>query len=713
MIDVGGYTIRTLAPVLRGWPCALLAVLTLLCAGAHAESLRFYGYGSAAPDRDRVKIRIDNPADNNPGPPADIGDTDFTIEFWVRPAAGGNNQGSIDCGANYNWISGNIVIDRDRYDQGRAFGVSLGNGRVVFGVKNASGVSHTLCGTTDIRADGGWHHIVLQRQLNSGLLELFVDGIREAFATGPTGSLSYPDDGQPGPGCNGPCTNSDPFIVIGAEKHDVPGYSAYSGWLTELRLSTVRRYTSASFPEPTARFDAATPNTAALYHFNQGSGNLVIDATAGSLSPGELRVGGGPPAGPEWSTETPFTASPGRFQFSAGTYSVGEGTASLAITVTRVGGSAGAATVDVGVTGGTATSGADYQFAPATLSWGDGESGPRTLNLTVMNDAIVEGDETIALTLSNPNGASLGTPVSATVTITDDDGAPPNPGSLQFSAATYIAGEAGAALSISVMRTGGAAGAASVNVAATGTATIGTDYQLTPVTLSWANGESGARTLDLTMVNDALVEGEETVILTLSSAAGASLGTPGAATVTITDDDSPPLPASGALQFSPATYSIGEAGATVSISVTRTGGSSGNASVNIAATGGSAVSGTDYQLPPTTLTWADGQSDARTFSIAITNDTAVESDETIVLTLSSAAGASLGTPATATVTITNDDSSPAPPPAPPSGGGGGGGGGALGGWWLIAGLWAAFCRRLKRMSGTPQCSAHPSLLSAA
>lgn len=55
-----------------------------MAGAAQGHALRFFGQGVAAPDLDRVKIRIDDPATTVPGPPADIGATDVTIEFWVR-----------------------------------------------------------------------------------------------------------------------------------------------------------------------------------------------------------------------------------------------------------------------------------------------------------------------------------------------------------------------------------------------------------------------------------------------------------------------------------------------------------------------------------------------------------------------------------------------------------------------------------------------------
>ena len=122
----------------------------------------------------------------------------------------------------------------------------------------------------------------------------------------------------------------------------------------------------------------------------------------------------------------------------------------------------------------------------------------------------------------------------------------------------------------------------------------------------------------------------------------------------------------GSVQFSSATYSVGEGGGTVTLTVTRTGGTSGAISVNYAtaagtATGGaSCVAGIDYVNTNGTLNWPDGDGASKTFDVTICSDGAFEPDETFTGTLSGATGgATIGTPNPATVTITNDD----PPPS--------------------------------------------------
>jgi hypothetical protein len=386
--------------------------------------LRFHGNGDN--DIDRVKIRIDNPDDNNPGPPADIGATDFTIEFWMKALATENPAPAYQCGNTYNWIFGNIIVDRDRFQQPRAFGISLGNGRVGFGLINGNGTVATICGSTNV-LDGQWHHVAVQRAVASGAISIYVDGVLDGSGSGPAGNISYPDDGQPGNFCGGPCVNSDPFLVIGAEKHDAGAqFPSYAGWLDELRLSTVIRY-SAPFSPPAAPFDGNLANTAALYHFDEGTGDVIVDATPGNQSPGVRRFGGNP-AGPEWHADEPFgVGSPGAAQLSATSYSFGEATQAT-ITVRRVGGSAGSASVVVSVTDGTAVANADYQpLQPVTLQWADGDSSNKTVVITLINDGAVEGSESFNVTLSMATGASLGAPASAVINIVDDDAAPPPP----------------------------------------------------------------------------------------------------------------------------------------------------------------------------------------------------------------------------------------------------------------------------------------------
>ena len=359
------------------------------------------------------------------------------------------------------------------------------------------------------------------------------------------------------------------------------------------------------------------------------------------------------------SVLSPFsTVTGGTLQFSAATYSVGENAGNAAVIVTRTGGSSGAVSVSFATSNGTATAPGDYTAVSPTVSFADGDTANKTISIPIINDTTAEANETVNLTLSSPTGgATLGTPSTAVLTITDNDVAPA--GTLQFSAATYSVGENAGNAAVIVTRTGGSSGAVSVSFATSnGTATAPGDYTAASPTVSFADGDTANKTISIPIINDTTAEANETVNLTLSSpTGGATLGTPSTAVLTITDNDVAPA---GTLQFSAATYSVGENAGNAAVIVTRTGGSSGAVSVSFATSNGTATAPGDYTAASPTVSFADGDTANKTISIPIINDTTAEANETVNLTLSSpTGGATLGTPSTAVLTITDNDVAPA------------------------------------------------------
>lgn len=128
------------------------------------------------------------------------------------------------------------------------------------------------------------------------------------------------------------------------------------------------------------------------------------------------------------STVTINVNEPGILQFSAASYTVGENAASATITVTRSGGSVGAASVNFTTANFTATGsascapGLDYVSQSGMLTWADGEAGSKTFTVTICDDAVNEEDETLSLALNGPTGSGvLGTLSNAVLTIVNDD----------------------------------------------------------------------------------------------------------------------------------------------------------------------------------------------------------------------------------------------------------------------------------------------------
>jgi hypothetical protein len=125
------------------------------------------------------------------------------------------------------------------------------------------------------------------------------------------------------------------------------------------------------------------------------------------------------------------------------------------------------------------------------------------------------------------------------------------------------------------------------------------------------------------------------------------------------------------IQFSQSSYQVDEAGFHVDVVVTRTGSTSGTATVSYAtsdsATGncsnktGFASSKCDYEASFGALLFAGGET-SKTISIPIIDDSYAEGNETFNISLSSPTNASLGSPATATITIGDIASTDGPDP---------------------------------------------------
>jgi len=109
------------------------------------------------------------------------------------------------------------------------------------------------------------------------------------------------------------------------------------------------------------------------------------------------------------------------------------------------------------------------------------------------------------------------------------------------------------------------------------------------------------------------------------------------------------------LEFSAASYSVSEDTRTITVTVTRSGDTSGAAEVIYSATDGSAEQRSDVIPVIGRLSFAPNET-SKTFIIFITDDAYVEGNESITLELGNLVGGILGNNSTATLTITDNDS---------------------------------------------------------
>ena len=252
--------------------------------------------GGGTSDDNRIKIAMLQNSDTQ-STAANVGATPWTIEGWIN-ATSANTMPALAGGASYSdLVTGiNAFLDNDRYRSQSGYNsyvLGLAGGVFNFGADSASGAL-VLQGGGDLRGVGG-RHWAIQHNPTSGQMDLLVSGSRVATGTGPAVSLAMPTSptyqNACGSGANASCSFSYPFLVFGAEKHDLNGgpsglYPGAYGEITDIRISNIARY-GATYTVPTARL-TNDANTVALWDCT-GSGSTLTattgpDGTVNNLS---------------------------------------------------------------------------------------------------------------------------------------------------------------------------------------------------------------------------------------------------------------------------------------------------------------------------------------------------------------------------------------------------------------------------------------------
>jgi Calx-beta domain len=221
---------------------------------------------------------------------------------------------------------------------------------------------------------------------------------------------------------------------------------------------------------------------------------------------------------------------------------------------------------------------------------------------------------------------------------TESTSSPPpaaNAGTLSFSTATASVSQPATSVTLTVMRSGGSSGAASLQYAAVdGTAASGSNYIASSGTLSWADGDSSSKSVMVALSTAAFV-GAKNFTLSLSGASGAVLGSPASAVVTISGNGT--ATPQDDVEFSATGYAVAQSAGSIMVTVNRVAGSSGAASVSYATSDGTAVAGTNYTAASGILTWNDGDGSAKGFTVAI-SATPFSGTKTFTVTLSKPSG---------------------------------------------------------------------------
>lgn len=314
---------------------------------------------------------------------------------------------------------------------------------------------------------------------------------------------------------------------------------------------------------------------------------------------------------------------------------------------------------------GTATGGSDYTALGGSVVIPAGQTSVQ-VPVAVINDQIIEGNETVILTVTGASSSSFTltphpTNANATVIIGDDDNTPAN--LILNVSNTGDATEPGTNGSFSIALPSGftSTEAITVNYTISGTATIGTDYTALSNTAVIPAGQNSVA-VPVPVLNDSELEITETVILTLSSGASTSFTfTANAnATVNIIDDEN--TPANRTLSIVKTTDGA-EPGSNGSFTVSLPAGITIPEDVTVNYTISGTASGTDYTTLSGSVVIPAGQNGIA-IPVTVTDDQVIEQTETVIATLTDGTSANFtftasGTNGNATVNITDDENTPA------------------------------------------------------
>ena len=225
---------------------------------------------------------------------------------------------------------------------------------------------------------------------------------------------------------------------------------------------------------------------------------------------------------------------------------------------------------------------------------------------------------------------------------------------VNFTALTQSVGEGGGKVTVTLQLSEVAAEDVTVPLVLSGTAVAGSDFLSFPTTVVIPAGSTTA-TFDIALVDDALFEVAETLILTMGAPTHAIAGSASKLTITITDNDGANKPA---VRFTSESQSVA-AGSTATLGVSLTKASGADTTIGLSFEG-TATNNLDYTVDKTSVTIPAGETEA-TVSFKLLKRAA---GKTVIASIKDSSNADMGAPRIHTLTIA---ASEAPPPALPAG----------------------------------------------
>ena len=308
--------------------------------------------------------------------------------------------------------------------------------------------------------------------------------------------------------------------------------------------------------------------------------------------------------------------------------SVNEGDGTATFTVTLNGAVFLGTIVSYSTANNTALAGSDYDAETGNVTFLGLNGETRTITIDISEDVLVEGTETFFVNLTNATGFAqlgktqgIGTILDndsyiATITATDDVAAESPLNSGTFTVGLNTTNTTGSPMVI--------------NYTVGGTATPDSDYISLGSTISIGDGQESA-SITVTPINDSEVEaGLETVIVTLTTGSGYTVGAPNNATVNIDSEDTAGISIDDVV--------VNEGDGTATFTVTLNGNVPLGATVTYSTANNTATAGSDYGANTGILTFSGSSGETETVSINIIEDAIAEGTETFFVNLTNAIG---------------------------------------------------------------------------
>ena len=301
---------------------------------------------------------------------------------------------------------------------------------------------------------------------------------------------------------------------------------------------------------------------------------------------------------------------------------------------------------------GGATDG-DYSgvAANASVTFNSDET-EKIITFTATNDSVDDDGESVLLGFGTlPTGVSLGINGESTVNITDND--VPSV-TVRYEQASYTVGE-GSSVVVKVILSAVPERSVTVPISRTnqGGATDG-DYSGVAANASVTfNSGDTEKSITFAATDDSVDDDGESVLLGFGTLpTGVSLGINGESTVNITDDDVPSV----TVRYEQASYTVGE-GSSVDVKVILSAVPERSVTIPISRTNQGGATDGDYSgvAANTSVTFNSGDTE-KSITFAATDDSVDDDGESVLLGFGTLpTGVSAGSPATATVNITDDD----------------------------------------------------------